>query len=308
MAHDARPDLDQLELQTGQRPVSYRLGERDAAQEGGQIVGQGVQLQPDLVVAEPPARQPRPVEGVLPFLDVLLGGAALVVEPHHPVRLHRQVGDDEADTREQLARMPFDLGDHTARLVPRPCLILEVLEEPFDLGQGWPSHRPCQPMRDLLAQDVVGGQPDGVEILRLFQPRIDRGDRVGSVGPEEASPKVAASIPGDDGVQDIPPAIGAVDIAVAQGAALQHAEPVEQEVGMVAVAVETPVRGSSFLIATPKEQPRRYQIMRARAVSFIAFKTKASHPHPLTGRAAYRSAIPKRWRSPGQYSATRQSQ
>lgn len=47
------------------------------------------------------------------LFDVLLGGAApLVVEPHHPVRLHRQVGDDEADTREQFARMPFDLGDH----------------------------------------------------------------------------------------------------------------------------------------------------------------------------------------------------
>jgi hypothetical protein len=59
---------------------------------------------------------------------VLLGGAALVVEPHHhPVRLHRQVGDDEADTREQLARMPFDLGNHTARLVPGRGLILEVL-------------------------------------------------------------------------------------------------------------------------------------------------------------------------------------
>jgi len=35
-----------------------------------------------LVVAEPLARQPRPVEGILSFPDVLPGGAALIVEPH----------------------------------------------------------------------------------------------------------------------------------------------------------------------------------------------------------------------------------
>jgi hypothetical protein len=79
-------------------------------------------------------------------------------------------------------------------------------------------------MRDLLAQDVVSGQPDGVEVDRFFQPRIERGDRIGSVRPKEAAPKAAASIPGDDGIKDIPPAIGAVDIAVAQGIALQPAE------------------------------------------------------------------------------------
>jgi hypothetical protein len=37
------------------------------------------------------------VEGVLALLDMLLGGAALIVEPHHPIRFHRQVCDDEAD-------------------------------------------------------------------------------------------------------------------------------------------------------------------------------------------------------------------
>ena len=39
-----------------------------------------MQLQPDLVVAEPLARQPGLAEGILSFLDVLLGGAALVVD------------------------------------------------------------------------------------------------------------------------------------------------------------------------------------------------------------------------------------
>lgn len=57
-------------------------------------LGQCVQLQPHLGVAELPAGEPCPTKGIFTFLDVLLGGAALVVEPHDPLRFHRQVGDD----------------------------------------------------------------------------------------------------------------------------------------------------------------------------------------------------------------------
>ena len=55
MAADTRPDLDQFQLQAGERPVGHGLGQLDAAQEGGQVVSEGVQLQPHLVVAEPSA-------------------------------------------------------------------------------------------------------------------------------------------------------------------------------------------------------------------------------------------------------------
>lgn len=47
-----RPDLDQLQLQAGQRPLGHFLGQFDTAQEGGLVVGRRVQLQPDLIVAE----------------------------------------------------------------------------------------------------------------------------------------------------------------------------------------------------------------------------------------------------------------
>ena len=86
MAHHAGTDLGQLELETGQRPVDHCLGRIEAAQECGQVVGQRMQLQPHLIIAKPLARQPCPVEGILAFLDVLLGGAALVVETHHPFK------------------------------------------------------------------------------------------------------------------------------------------------------------------------------------------------------------------------------
>lgn len=174
VAHDAGANLDQFELQAGQRPVGHLLRQFDAAQERCHVVGQRVHLRPHLVVVQPPARQPRPVEGVFAFLDVLFSSAALVIKAHHPVRLHRQVGDDETHTGEQLARMPFNLSDDAALLGLGRCLILEVFEKPLDLGHLRPPDRWRQPVHDLLAQDAVGGQSDGVEIARLFQPRIDR--------------------------------------------------------------------------------------------------------------------------------------
>ena len=81
-------------------------------------------------------------------------------------------------------------------LLGRAALVVE----PLHLGLRRPPHGPRQPMRDLLAQDGVGRQPDGVEEPGFFQPLIDRRDRVGGIGPEEPAAKVAASVPGDDGV------------------------------------------------------------------------------------------------------------
>ncbi len=61
-------------LRQGQRP-----------HEIGEIVGQSMKLKPDGVVAELVARQPRPFDRVLAFLDVLLRFAPLIVEPCHPL-------------------------------------------------------------------------------------------------------------------------------------------------------------------------------------------------------------------------------
>ena len=61
-----------------------------------------MQSQPDVVVTEPPARQPRLAEGVLALPDVLLVGTS-------PVGLQRKVGNDEVHAREQCARAPFNL-------------------------------------------------------------------------------------------------------------------------------------------------------------------------------------------------------
>jgi len=79
---------------------------------------------------------------------------------------------------------------------------------------------------------------------------MEGGDRLGGIRPEEAH-EVAPGRPGDHRVEDVAPAIGTVDVAVAvaQGAAVQQAEPDEQEVRVRAGAVEMPVPCGPFLIA-----------------------------------------------------------
>ena len=110
--------FDQPGLEPGHRPVGHLLGQISDLQEDTQIVGQGMKLQADLVLRHPFARQPCPVDHLFTLFDMLLSFTALVVKPDDPVWFHRLVGDSETDVGEQFSRMPLNLGDNTARLVP----------------------------------------------------------------------------------------------------------------------------------------------------------------------------------------------
>ena len=97
MAHDLGTNLDQLLPERGQRPVLHRLRQGQRPHEVAEVVSHGVKLKPDLVVAEFLARQARPPDGILAFLDMLFRCAPLVVKGHHAFGGSGQVGDDEAD-------------------------------------------------------------------------------------------------------------------------------------------------------------------------------------------------------------------
>jgi hypothetical protein len=68
MAHDPGADLDQLLTQGRERPMLDLLGQSQCAQEVGEVVGEGVKLEPHRVVPERMAGQSRPADGVLAFL------------------------------------------------------------------------------------------------------------------------------------------------------------------------------------------------------------------------------------------------
>ena len=69
---------------------------------------------------------------------MLLGSSPAIVEGQNQFIWKTSVGGDEADAREQLARMELDLGDNLARLRPALHPVVEVDVVPDDMVR-WPS-------------------------------------------------------------------------------------------------------------------------------------------------------------------------
>ena len=80
VAHHLRADLDQLLPQARQRPILDRFRRCQGAQKIAEIVGERMKLEPNDIGSERPARQPRPLDRALAFLNPLFACAALVVE------------------------------------------------------------------------------------------------------------------------------------------------------------------------------------------------------------------------------------
>src|SRR3954471_20762593 len=144
-------------ISTGQRPRLRRLRHCERPHEIAEVVGKSVELKAYRVGGEGAARQAGPFDRVLAFLDVLLAGAALVIEGDDALGRARQVSDDETDARVQFARMPFDLGHDVARLIPAPRPIAEAGEEAAYFLRRSPN-RTLEQVSDLALQDGIGRQ------------------------------------------------------------------------------------------------------------------------------------------------------
>ena len=151
MFDQPRAGLDQAFPERGQRPGCDGLRRRDGAQEIGKVVGQGVQLEPHGVSGEAHAGEPGPLQRVLAFLDVLFCRASIVLEREHPLVRQAAIGHQEADGREQFARMKFDLGDDAPGLRPALGAVMEACVAAH--GMIWRSaSRPLGQERHLLMQ------------------------------------------------------------------------------------------------------------------------------------------------------------
>src|SRR5262245_49449669 len=115
-----------------------------------------MKLEPHGVGRERPARQPCPLDRALAFLDPLFARPALIVEGDDPLGWARQVGDDETDARIKLAGMPFDFGNHPARLGPASRLIGEIGMEPTHLVR-WSSDWALEQVADPCCRIWLAG-------------------------------------------------------------------------------------------------------------------------------------------------------
>ena len=67
---------------------------------------------------EPMTTQPGRLHRLLAFLDPLLGGPTLIVEPYHRPARQRQVRYDEAYLAEQFPKVEFHLRHDPPRFAP----------------------------------------------------------------------------------------------------------------------------------------------------------------------------------------------
>ncbi len=102
--------------------------------------------------------------------------------------------------------MPLDLGHDPAGLATGCRLVAEAGVKDSDVVRR-PSDGPGQQMCDLLLQDRVGRQADGLGVAFGFQERVDL--RLGESGIRaEIAAQVPISIALDDRSQDQPPSEG----------------------------------------------------------------------------------------------------
>ncbi len=94
-----------------------------------------------MIVLERTAGELRPFHGILAFLNPLFRRTATIVKLDHVLQVLIQIGHNEANSREQLACVPFNLRDYAARLLPRSRLVLKAVIKHLGLV-GWAANGP----------------------------------------------------------------------------------------------------------------------------------------------------------------------
>src|SRR5712692_2834471 len=112
---------------------------------------------------------------LLAFLDPLLGRAPLIVEPHYRPAGQAQIRDDKAHSREQLPEVELHLRHHPPRRLPTGRLVEKALV-PDHWLVARSSHGPCQQLRNVPLQALIGRYADGVLQAPFLQhlPRHSR--------------------------------------------------------------------------------------------------------------------------------------
>ena len=91
-----------------------------------QVVREDEELQPDMIIDEVMTGEPRPLHCILAFLDPLLRRPPMVVEADNVLLAPAEVGDDEPNSGEKLATMPFHFRDYPTLTIPRRGMVPEL--------------------------------------------------------------------------------------------------------------------------------------------------------------------------------------
>src|SRR4029077_21171005 len=148
----------------------------------------------------------------LAFFDVLLAGAAVVVEGNDALGRPRQVGDDEADARIKLAGVPLDLGHHSSGLCPCAGLVaISLKKSKIEPDENSPNCNPMEHRRSTLSQTGCGPRTLPNRQIGWSQGAAARCERNGTPVGCLRSLRAHVALDGVSWVQS-----GSVEIAVGQ--------------------------------------------------------------------------------------------
>jgi hypothetical protein len=131
MANNLGANLDQLLSQGCHRPVAHGLWQSSLTEEVPKVVRKDKELQADMIVAEVMTGKPRPIHRILAFLDALFCSSSMIVEMDDILRSPAKVGDDEPDSGEELATMPFYFCDYPALMTPHCGLVVKLVVQDY---------------------------------------------------------------------------------------------------------------------------------------------------------------------------------
>src|SRR5262245_21224973 len=116
-----------------------------------------MKLEPHGVGGKRSARQSRPLDPRLAFLDPFRARPSFVVQSNDALSRAGHVRYDEAAAGIKFSGMPLDLGDHSSRLRPACRLVGEIGVVPPDFVRR-PSDRALAQIVEPGREDLIWGQ------------------------------------------------------------------------------------------------------------------------------------------------------
>ena len=167
------------------------------------------------------------------LFDRLFSRAPAIVEADNPVGVHGHVGRNKSNPRKQFCWMPFDFGSNASGFLLQRGPAFEACEEPFALEPRRAANRSAQQVPNMLAQDVVGSQANGIDISCIFQCLIKFRIYISCIRPKERHNRPLC-ISHDHWLQERFPAFTAMHVFRSQSAGFKHPKLIEDKIGGIA--------------------------------------------------------------------------
>jgi len=213
-----------------------------------QVIGKASYEQPGLIGRKPMATRLVPSECVLPLFYPVFNLGTPIVNRNYLVCFNIRVGHNEADTREEFTRVPFDFTYNPSRFIPSLRLVMK-LDHPNLYPAPWgATDGRLQVRQDVPLQAIVAGKPNEVSDPLLFAKLVQVWTGKGCIPsePKLLKPRPVAVNQRRDKVEN---PISRMGVSGSKSCAQEISVASEAKQWMVAELLEVTVEGCALLLS-----------------------------------------------------------